>query len=84
MKDSKEEYVDNKEKLNIVNEIKYLVKEGKYENVSNKDLMKDYPDKNIGLEEALLNYMGENDLKILKTGFPDKWNYLTKKIGISI
>ena len=24
--------------------------------------------------------MGENDLKILKTGFPDKWNYLTKKL----
>ena len=25
--------------------------------------------------------MGENDLKILKTGFPDKWNYLTKKLA---
>ena len=25
--------------------------------------------------------MGENDLKILKTRFPDKWKYLTKKIA---
>ena len=25
--------------------------------------------------------MGENDLKILKRGFPDKWNYLTKKLA---
>ena len=24
--------------------------------------------------------MGENDLKFLKTGFPDKWKYLTKKL----
>ena len=25
--------------------------------------------------------MGENDLKILKTGFPDKWKGLTKKLA---
>ena len=25
--------------------------------------------------------MGENDLKIIKTGFPDKWKYLTKKLA---
>ena len=25
--------------------------------------------------------MGENDLKKLKTGFPDKWKYLTKKLA---
>ena len=25
--------------------------------------------------------MGENDLKILKTGFPDKWKYLYKKLA---
>ena len=24
--------------------------------------------------------MGENDLKIIKKGFPDKWKYLTKKL----
>ena len=25
--------------------------------------------------------MGENDLKLLKTEFPDKWRYLTKKLA---
>ena len=25
--------------------------------------------------------MGENDLKILKTGFPDKWKHLTKNLA---
>ena len=25
--------------------------------------------------------MGENDLKIIKTGLPDKWKYLTKKLA---
>ena len=25
--------------------------------------------------------MGENDLKILKTGLPEKWKYLTKKLA---
>ena len=43
-------------------------------------MKKDYPNEINKLEEALLNYMGENDLKILKTGFPDKWKYLTKKL----
>ena len=55
--------------------------EDKYENDSIKDLKKDYPDEIKILEEALLDYMGENDLKILKTGFPDKWKYLTKKLA---
>ena len=46
-----------------------------------KDLKKDYPNEIKNLEEALLDYMGENDLKILKTGFPDKGKYLTKKLA---
>ena len=25
--------------------------------------------------------MGENDFKILKTDYPDKWNYLIKKLA---
>ena len=34
------------------------------------------------LEEALLDYMGENDFKNLKEEFPDnKWKYLTKKLA---
>ena len=76
-----EEIVDNNEILNIVNEIKMLITEDKYKNDSIKDLKKDYPDKIVKLEESLLNYMGENDLKILKTVFPNKWKYLTKKLA---
>ena len=65
----------------IVDKMKMLITEDKYENDSIKDLKKDYPDEIKNLEEALLDYMGENDLKILKTGFPDKWKYLTKKLA---
>ena len=71
-----EEIVD--ELLKIVNEIKILIKEDRYI----KDLRKDYPDKIEKLEEALLNYIGENDFKILKTEIPDnKWKYLTRKLA---
>ena len=48
--------VINDEKLDFVNEI---VEEDK----TIKDLKKDYPEKIKNLEEALLNYIGENDLK---------------------
>ena len=81
MEDFKEEIVDNNEILKIVNEIKLLIEEDKYNYDSIKDLKKEYPDKIEKLEEALLNYMGENDLKISKTEFPDKWKYLTKKLA---
>ena len=64
LKDLKKEIVDNDEILNIVNKI---VGEDK----TIEDLKKDYPNEINKLEEALLNYIGENDLKILKTGFPD-------------
>ena len=74
LKNSKKEIVDNDEILNIVNEI------GEKDETI-KDLTKDYPDKIKILEEALLNYMGENDLKTIKTEIPDKWNYLTKKLA---
>ena len=70
----KKEIVDNDEILIIVDEI---VEDDK----TIKDLKKDYPDEIKNLEEALLDYMGENDLKILKTGFADKWKYLTKKLA---
>ena len=44
---------------------------------------KNYPNKIIELQDFLLNYIGENDLKILKTDFLDKrWKYLTKKRSI--
>ena len=57
--------------MNIVNEI--IEEDKTYE-----DLKTDYPNKNKNLEEALLYFMGENDLKMLKKGFPDKWKYQTK------
>ena len=72
--DLKKEIVDNDYILNIVTDI------GEY-NRTIKDLKKEYSDKINELEEALIDYMGENDLKILKTVFPDKWMYLTKKLA---
>ena len=44
-------------------------------------MKKDYPNEIETLVEALLNYVGKNDVKILKTGFPDKWTYLSKKLA---
>ena len=69
----KKEIDDKDEILNIVDQIEE-------DDRTIEDLKKDYPEGNKNLEEALLEYMGENDLKILKTGFPDKWKYLTKKL----
>ena len=74
LKNLKEEIVDNDEILNIINEI---IEDDK----TIKDLKKDYPKEIKKLEEALLDYIGENDLKILKSGFPYKWKYLTKKLA---
>ena len=48
-----------------------------------EDLKNDYPNEIEKLEEALLNYNGENDLKLLKTEFSDKWKHLTKKLAYS-
>ena len=74
LKNLKKEIVDNDEILDIVNKI---VEDDR----TIEDLKQDYPDEIKNLEEALLDYIGENDLKILKTGFPDKWKYLTKKLA---
>ena len=70
----KKEIDDNDEILNIVDKIEE-------DDRTIEDLKKDYPEEIKNLEKALLDYMGENDLKILKTGFPDKWKYLTKKLA---
>ena len=74
LKDLKKEIIDDDEILDILNKI---VEEER----TIDDLKKDYPEEIKKLEEALLDYMGENDLKILKTGFPDKWKYITKKLA---
>ena len=49
--------------------------------ISSKNWTKDSPDKSVKLEEALNNYISEKDLKFLKTVFPDKRNYLNKKLA---
>ena len=74
LKNLKEEIVDNDEILIIVNKI---VEEDK----TIKDLKKHYPEEIKKLEESLLNYMGENDLKVLNKGFSGKWKFLTKTLA---
>ena len=74
LKNLEEEIVDNEEIFDIVNKIVE-------EKETIKDLKKDYLDEIQNLEEALLDYMGGNDFKILRTGFPDKWKFLTKKVA---
>ena len=74
MRNLKKEIVDNDELFNIIDEI---IEEDK----TIKDVKKDYPNEIKNLEETLLIYLGGNDLEILKTGFPDKWKYLTKKLA---
>ena len=74
LKNLKEKIVDKDEILKIINEI---IEDDK----TIKDLKKDYPEEIKNLEEALLDYIGENDLKILKTGFLYKWKYLTKRLA---
>ena len=80
LKNLKKEVIGDDKILNIINELENLIDKTK-RNQSISTLKKKYPDKNNELEEALLNYMGEYDLKILKTEFPDKWKYLTKKLA---
>ena len=77
LKNWKKEIVGSDERLDIVNKLDE-------DDRTINDLKKDYPEEIKNLEEALLDYMGENDLKILKRGFPTKWKYLTKKTSLSL
>ena len=63
--------------LNIVKEIETLISEDR----TIEDYKRDFPDENDRLEEVLNNYISDNDLKRLKTEFPDEWNYLNKKLA---
>ena len=74
LKKLRRELVDSDEILDIVDKI--VADDKTFE-----DLKKEYPNEIKNFEEALLDYMGENDLKLLKTGLPDKWKYLTKKLA---
>ena len=46
-------------------------------------MKKYYPNEIEKIEESLLTYMGENDLKLLKMEFPEKWKYSTKNVAHS-
>ena len=85
LKNLKKEIVGNDEILNIVNKIEENYPEEIFnleeDDRTVRNLKKYYPEQIENLEEALLNYIGENDLKRLKTGFPDKGKYLTKKLA---
>ena len=80
LKNLKKEVIGDDKILNIINELENMIDKTK-RNKSISDLKKKYPDKINELEEAFLDYIGENDLKLLKTEFPDKWRYLTKKLA---
>ena len=70
----KKEIVDKDEKLKIVNEI------GQGDRTIEHS-KKDYPNGIEKVEEDSFNYNGENDLKLLKTEFPDKRKKLFKKLA---
>ena len=80
LKNLKEEVIGDDKRLNIINESENLIDKTK-RNQSICTLNKKYSDKINKLEEALLDYIGENDPKILKTEIPDKWKYLTKNLA---
>ena len=80
LKNLKKEFIGDDRILNINNELENMIGKTK-KNKSISDLKKKYPDKINELEEPFLDYIEENDLKILKTEFPDKWRYLTKKLA---
>ena len=62
LKDLKKEVFENDKILDIINELENMIDKTK-RNKSISDLKKKYPDKINELEEAFLDYIGENDLK---------------------
>ena len=85
LEDFKDGIVDDDEILDIVSKIEKNYTEEilnlEEDDRTIKNLKKYYPEEIENLEEALLKYIGENDLKKLKAGLPDKWKYLTKKLA---
>ena len=61
-----------KEEIIDKDEISNFVKGVGQKDRTIEDLKKYYPTEIEKLEEALFNYIGENDLQLLKTEFPDK------------
>ena len=77
----RKKFTDDHEILNIGKIVKTLTKQDRYNNDRCKILKKDFPEEIRNLEEALNNYISENDLKFLKKEVPDEWKYLSKKIA---
>ena len=63
--------------MNIINEVEFFDSNDR----SIEDLKKDFPNEIGEIQEALANYISENDRQILKEQFPDFWQYLNKKIA---
>ena len=74
MKNLEAEIFDNDEILGIVDEIRE-------DDRTIKGLKKDYPNEIEKLEEVLLNFIGENNLKFLKTELPKKSKFYTKELA---
>ena len=68
-----------KKEIVDIDEISNIVKGIAEEHRTIEDLKKDYTNEIEKLEEVLLNYIAENDVKLFKKDFPDKWKYSTKK-----
>ena len=80
LKNFRKEIVEDDEILNNVNEIETSNGKVKYKNDSIEELKKSFPYE-IQKLDALNNYISENDLKISKTEFPDKWTFLSKQLA---
>ena len=65
--------------MSSFNEIEILIGKDKNNKISIEDFKTFFPDEIEKLEEVLLNYIGENDPKILTEEISDKWQYQTKK-----
>ena len=74
LKKLKKEIVHNDE---ILDNVSKIVEDDR----TIEDLKKDCPNESKNLEETLLYHTGDNDPKLLKTGFLDKCDYLTKKLA---
>ena len=78
LKNLKKEYDGNDDRVPfILKEIETLINEDN----TTVYLKKNFPVEIEKLEEALRNYLSENDPKISKTEFPDKRKFLSKKLA---
>ena len=77
LRNLKSETVGDVNTVNIINEIEISTNEDR----TIQDIKKDFSCEIEKLEEVLQNYISENDPKIVKTEFPDKWNYLNEKLA---